>query len=105
MNAPEGPTRGLLRVGLVVLLVLAAFFAALPWLGCLAGHPLGIFAFANDDFFMLRVCTSGVAGGFPSLGFTPPGLPGFNGPYWGNLAVGIAYLIAAIYVAFTKRAL
>lgn len=105
MSASARPRSGLLRVGLVVLLALAAFFAGLPWLGCLAGHPLGIFAFARDDFFMLRVCTSGVAAGFPSLGFPPLGLPGFNGPYWGNLAVGIFYLVAALYAARTKRSL
>jgi hypothetical protein len=30
-------------------------------------------------------------------------IPGFTGPYWGNLILGIVYLIAAVYVAFTKR--
>jgi hypothetical protein len=107
VNASTKPRRGLLRVGLVVLLVVAAFFAALPWIGCLASHPLGIFAFANDDFFMLRACTVGLPSqtvGRPDVGPPPPpGLPGFNGPYWGNLIVGVLYLGTALYAAFTKR--
>lgn len=96
-------------MGLVLLLVLAAFFAALPWLGCLASHPLGIFAFGNDDFFMLRACTVGLptpSVGRPDLGPPPPrGLPGFNGPYWGNFIVGTFYLAAALYAARTRRSL
>lgn len=112
MSASTRPRSGLLRVGLVVLLVVAAFFAALPWLGCLAVHPRGILAFANDDFFMVRVCTVGfpppIMGDRGLGGLGPPapfGVPGFSGPYWGNLFVGVLYLAAAAYTAFTKRRL
>lgn len=109
MSASARQSGGPLRVGLVVLLVVAAFFAALPWLGCLANHPLGFLAFANDDFYMFRACTVGFP--TPNVGrpeFAPPpprGVPGFNGPYWGNLIVGVLYLVAARYTAFTKRPL
>lgn len=33
------------------------------------------------------------------------GLLGFNAPFWGNLVLGIVYLVAALYVALTKRPL
>lgn len=77
------------------MLLLAAFFAAAPWLGCVVPLP-----FWTVTSFALRACTFGD----PALqaGY---GLPGFGGPYWGNLIVGIAYAIAALYAAFTKRAL
>ena len=65
-----------LRVIAVIGPLSAAFFAALPWLG---GSPSE-----------LR----------PE---TQSGLPGFSGPYWGNLIVGIAYGVAAVYVAVSKR--
>lgn len=93
MHDPAGPRWGLLRLGVVALLVLAAFLAAAPWLGCALVPPFWII-----DLFTLRACTVGdpaLRGGW--------GLPGFAGPYWGNLIVGIAYLIAALYVAVTKR--
>lgn len=50
---------------------------------------------------MLGVCTFGT--GIPN----PPGfeVPGFTGPYWGNLIIGILYLIAAIYATVRKRSL
>jgi len=32
-------------------------------------------------------------------------IPGFSGPYWGNLILGVAYLIAAVYVTVTKHSL
>jgi len=32
-------------------------------------------------------------------------VPGFTGPYWGNLVLGMVYLVAAVYAAFTKRSL
>ena len=106
MRASTRPRSGLLRVGLVALLVVAAFFAVLPWLGCLGTHPRG------DQFFMARVCTVGFPPptmgdrGLGGLGPpTPLGVPGFSGPYWGNLIVGVLYLVAARYTAFTKRPL
>jgi hypothetical protein len=92
-----------LRVAIVLLLVIAAFFAAGPWLGCVApplsGAPLGTLVGVP---VLLRACTYG-ATEF-SIG-VHQGFPGFTGPYWGNLVVGIAYLVAAVLVARTKRAL
>ena len=64
-----------------------------PWLGCVSNPITHIV-----EPFLLRVCTFGD----PALpaGY---GLSGFAGPYWGNLIVGIAYLIAALFVGFAKR--
>jgi hypothetical protein len=111
VRASTRPRSGLLRVGLVALLVVAAFFAVLPWLGCLGTHPRG------DQLFMARVCTvgfppptmgdRGLGEGLGPLALPPApiDLPGFTGPYWGNLIVGVLYLVAAGYTAFTKRPL
>lgn len=96
MNAPAGPKRGLLRLGVVALLLLAAFFTALPWLGCGSNPVTHII-----DSSLLRICTFGTGVQFEASF----GLPGFTGPYWGNLVVGVVYLIAAIFAAFTKRSL
>jgi hypothetical protein len=82
-------------VGVVALLVLAAFFAAAPWLGCVIALP-----FWQVTSFSLRACTFGDLA--LRVGY---GLPGFAGPYWGNLIVGIAYVIAAAFAALTKRSL
>ena len=95
MNGDLRQRRGALRGVLVVLLLVAAFFAASPWLGC--SWNVVKFGF---DFTLVRVCTVG----FPSVGLPQPsGLPGFAGPYWGNLVVGIVYVVAAVYAAVTKR--
>jgi hypothetical protein len=96
VNASTRPKRGL-RLGLVVLLVLATFFTALPWLSC-GWNPVKHIV----DPTVLGICTFGFAGGPP---LPSSYLPGFGGPYWGNLIVGIVYLVAAFYVAFTKRSL
>jgi hypothetical protein len=83
------------RLGVVILLLVAAYFAAAPWLGCAVVLP-----FWHVDAFTLRVCTFGdvaLRSGY--------GLPGFAGPHWGNLAVGILYVIAAIFVARRMRPL
>jgi hypothetical protein len=77
-------------------LLSAAFFAALPWFGC-AWNPVRNFFDPN----FLGFCTFGFPG--PQLAPRPIGLPGFGGPYWGNLIVGLAYLVAAVYVAISKR--
>ena len=84
------------RVGVVLLLLGGAFFAAAPWLGCALILP-----FWRVDAGSLRLCTFGIAG------FTLPGygVPGFTGPYWGNLVVGILYVAAAIFVARRRRPL
>jgi hypothetical protein len=84
------------RVGIVVLLLVAAFFAAAPWLGCAVLLPVG-----HVDAFTLRICTLGDVA-LRSGGY---GVPGFTGPYWGNLGVGIFYLVAAILVARRTRPL
>jgi hypothetical protein len=78
----------------VGLLVVAAFFMALPWLGCVASGP--IFETPNG-----LACTFGI--GMRDL--LLPKVPGVSGPYWGNLLLGIGYLGAALYVALTKRQL
>jgi hypothetical protein len=83
----------LFRVAAVVGLLSAGFWSALPWLGCIPNPVTHIV-----DPLLLRVCTFGLPGLWPGDGF-----PGFSGPYWGNLIVGIAYLIAALFVGFTKR--
>ena len=83
-----------LRLGVVALLLLSAFFAAAPWLGCALAPPFWII-----DAFVLRACTFGD----PALRGGGWGLPGFNGPYWGNLIAGIAYVLVALYIASTKR--
>jgi hypothetical protein len=83
------------RVGVVVLLLVAAYFAAAPWLGCVVVLP-----FWSVNAFTLRACTFGdlaLRSGY--------GVPGFTGPYWGNLVVGILYLGAAILVARRMRPL
>lgn len=90
------PSRGgPFRVGLVVLLLVGAFFVALPWLGCLTR--------VRPDLILgvtLGVCTTGV----PNLPTElRTSIPGFTGPYFGNLILGVVYLVAAVYVAFRKR--
>jgi len=83
------------------LLLLGGFFAALPWLGCVSGHPLGIVAgIFNDGSLLLRACTFGISQ-------LPPerGIPGFAGPYYGSLVVGGLFVIAALFAALTKRSL
>jgi hypothetical protein len=98
MIAPETPTRGALRIGVVALLLLAAFFTALPWLGC-GWNPVR----GGLEPTFLGICTFGFASGPPvTAGY---GLPGFAGPYWGNLIVGVVYLFAAVFAAVTKRPL
>jgi hypothetical protein len=93
-----------LRVAIVLLLVIAAFFAAGPWIGCVApplsGAPLG----TMFNTVLVRACTY-TDTGTPFTIRGNAGLPGFTGPYWGSLLVGIAYLVAAVFVARTKRAL
>jgi hypothetical protein len=88
-----GSRRGLLRVGLVVLLLVGAFFVALPWLGCVMSARPGL----NAPW---GFCTISM---LPFLPSNEANIPGFTGPYWGNLILGIVYLVAAVYVALTKR--
>ena len=89
--------RNTLRAIAVIALVSAAFFAALPWLGCSSwGRLNGTLAGYLD---MMSLCTFGF--GIPNP--QAYGLPGFTGPYWGNALVGLAYLVGAVYVAFTKK--
>jgi len=95
VDTPADPRQRKLRLGLIVLLLLAAFFAVGPWLGCVVAMPMLRFT-----EFTLRACTFGdpaLRGGW--------GLPGFTGPYWGNLIAGIVYAIAVLAVAFTRRRL
>jgi len=93
MDQPARSRLGLLRLAAVLGLLSAGFWSALPWLGC----DLNPVTHAVDPF-LLRVCTFGDPG-LPAA----DGVPGFSGPYWGNLIVGIAYLIAGLVVGLTKR--
>ena len=78
------------------MLLLAAFLTALPWLGC-GWNPIKHVI----EPFLLNICTFGTGAQFQ----VSYGLPGFTGPYWGNLIVGVLYLIAAIFAASTRRSL
>src|SRR5437870_11967070 len=68
MMAPEKRTRGALRIGVVALLLLAAFFTALPWLGC-SWNPVR----GGLEPTMLGICTFGFASGpwFPPKPWAP----------------------------------
>ena len=83
------------RAAALVGLLSAAFWSALPWLGC-AFNPVTKLIDVN----FLRICTLGIGPGFPPAGY---GLPGFVGPYWGNLLVAVAYVIAAAVLAVKTR--
>ena len=96
MSVPAARKRGLLRLGAVTLLLLAAFFTALPWLTC-SWNPIKHWI----EPFLLGTCTFGTGVQFQAS----YGLPGFTGPYWGSLIVGVLYLIAAISAASTRRSL
>ncbi|HEY6957915.1 MAG TPA: hypothetical protein VI814_03740 [Candidatus Limnocylindria bacterium] len=88
-----------LRVIAVIGLLSAAFFAVLPWLGCMAAaRGLGIVPGLRT---MLGPCTYLA---FRTIPGQDVGIPGFSyPPYWGYLVVGVAYLVAAVYVAVNKR--
>lgn len=73
---------------LVVLLLGGAYWAAQPWLGCVQT----LLPFSGMDWF--GTCTFGVG---------TPGAGGAAGHYL-NLLAGGVYLVAAVWVAFTKRA-
>ena len=88
-------------MGLIAALLLSALFAALPWLGCISSVRAAAFAIPNVSV-MWDVCTFGTGFRSPTTGID---LPGFTSPYWGNLIVGIAYVVGALYLAFTKRSL
>jgi hypothetical protein len=83
------------RLAVVVLLLAGAYFAAAPWLGCVLLVPI-----LRIDPAVVRICT---VGGIPLP--TGYGVPGFNGPYWGSLIVGVLYVAAAVWVARRKRPL
>ena len=74
-----------LRVALVVLLVSAAFWAALPWIDCArSALPFGP---------GVQLCTFGARelSGAPTWGF------------WPNILFGFVYLVAAGLVAARRR--
>lgn len=93
--------RRLLRALAVFGLLSAAVFIALPWLGCSSfGRVNGTL---EGYLSFMRICTVGFPGIEGTSGPQPYGLPGFRGPYWGNLIVGIVYILGAIYVAVSRR--
>jgi len=83
------------RAAALVGLLSAAFWSVLPWLGC-AFNPIT----KSIDVSSLRTCTVGPGFPLPPTGY---GLPGFVGPYWGNLLVAVAYVIAAAVLAVKTR--
>jgi hypothetical protein len=85
------------RVAVILLLVVAAFFVASPWLQCALVPMFVARRFIADA---ARVCTFGDPVTFPA-GY---GLPGFAGPYWGYLLVGLIYVMAALWIGGRKRA-
>lgn len=72
---------------LVLLLLGGAYAAAQPWLGCVRA----LLPFSGSDWFL--VCT---------FGFGIPGAGGVAGHYISFLA-GVLYLVAALWLARTKR--
>ena len=46
------------------------------------------------------VCTTTI---WPKLPADDINIPGFTGPYFGNVILGLVYLVAAVYVTFSKR--
>jgi hypothetical protein len=75
-----------LRIGLVLLLLGGAYWAAQPWLDC-AGTLLP----TGADW--VRLCTIGT------------GIPSFQvGGFYINLLLGVLYLASAMWLAFTRRA-
>ena len=95
-----------MRVVLIVLLVVGAYLAAAPWLGCIhlvyfiPGH--GLFSTLSPQ--LIGLCTFGI-NTFPFPVTPGQGIPGFSGPYWGNLFLGILYLVAAVFVTRRRRPL
>jgi hypothetical protein len=81
-----------LRIAVVLLLLSAAYWAALPWLTC-ATPPHALLPSLGP---LLGVCTVGVG--------SSGGASAFGG-YGVNLAFGIFYLASAAFVAVTKRPL
>jgi hypothetical protein len=75
------------RLILVLLLLGGAYWAALPWLGCVQS----LLPFSGGDWF--GVCTFGIG---------TPGAGGAAGRYLNLLASGV-YLGAALWVARTKQ--
>jgi hypothetical protein len=80
---------GLLRAGLVVLLLGGACFASLPWTSC--AFPLGLRWFPE----LYRICAFGT--GNAAFDRTGPG------PLWPYLVFAAIYLVAALAVALTRR--
>jgi hypothetical protein len=79
------------RVALVVLLVWAAYWAALPWIDC----ARSMYPFAAG----VQACTFGgqAAFGFPVPTEPPGGVPAWG--LWPNILVGVVYLVVAVLVA------
>ena len=102
MREPAVHRSDVRRIATVVLLLVAAFFVALPWLTCMGSIRAGTFAFPNLGP-MWRVCTIGVGISFPTQHQIE--VPGFTGPYWGNLILGLVYVAAAVYATVSRRPL
>jgi hypothetical protein len=81
------------RVALVVLLVWAAYWGALPWIDCArAMYPFGS---------GLQLCTFGYQLTFGSAPGPSGSFPAWG--YWPNIIVGIVFVVAAELVATRRR--
>lgn len=76
------------RLILALLLVWAAYWAALPWIDCMRANPFGI------DVTFTRLCTFG-AGSISADAARLGARPGL----WPDILVGLVYLVAAFIVA------
>ena len=79
-----------IRVGLALLLVVAAFFVAQRWLDCVS--PFGVFRL---EAVMVRLCSFGT--GDPAFDAGGPG------PMWWRPVLALLYLVVAGCVLVTKR--
>lgn len=97
VSSADRTRRGWLQPGLVGFLSIAAFLAIRPWLGCVASTLL--IDPEPDMLLMSRFCTFGAS----FITWPGGGLPGFDGPYYGSLVVGIVCFVAALFTLFVRR--
>jgi hypothetical protein len=81
-----GRTANVAQITVVVLLVWAAYWAALPWIDCLRSFPAAVSI--NES---VRFCTFGSA------------IPGFVPVHGWNLLAGALYVVAAVWVLVRRR--
>ena len=79
-----------MRLVLVLLLLGAAYLAALPWIDCWSGIPMTI----DARWRLMGTCAVGlgIAGGGPE-------------PHVANIVIALVYAIAAAWIARTRQTL